>query len=276
MFELRGLTASSPIGFLAALGFLRVIATDRKRDVRLGWKQNYAVITGIDPDKAIEELIINMEDRDSSPEFNWADSARKISPDEYRIACENMQDNHRALGFMAGWATDAVLRDGKISVTRFDMTSGNQKLLKNLRKMATQLTKAHFETALYGGPYEDQPSFGLDPATVRTHAHEPKAPTKSSPLGKPGLIWLAFESIPLHPVTPASPTRSQTAGWTTSPESGYVWPLWHGYLTVEEVQQLRSMPLECLADRPGVTEIWFSKYGSSGKYGMLLPAQREL
>lgn len=274
--ELHGLNAGSPIGFLAALGMLRVLASDCGLEARIGWRHGHAVIDGIDPDTAIEQLFANMAGRAQSPEFNWADTPRKVTPESYRSACQRMAGDHRALGFMAGWATDAVLRDGFIAVTRMDMTSGQQKLLKDLRDLASRIKQDHFRSALLGGSYQDQPSFGLDPITVRSHAHEYQAPTKSKAPGKPGLIWLAFESIPLHPVFPIAANRRQTVGWRTYPNDvAYVWPIWDKMLTLGEVCMLRSLPVELLYKRPGMTEIWASNYGSTGKYGMLLPAQRE-
>jgi len=275
MHDLPGLTAASPIGFLAALGMLRVLVSDRHLEVRLGWRNGHAVMDGIDPEKAISELAANMKGRSEAPEFNWADTPRKIPPETYRSACEEMAEDERALAFMSGWATDAILHKEAVAVTRLDMTSGQQKLLRDLRGVAERITDEHFRYGLMGGGYENQSSFGLDPIAVRSHAHEHKAPTKSSPPGKPGLIWLAFESIPLHPVVPVAPNKAQTTGWRSGSDTAYVWPIWETLLTLQEVSLLRALPVERLSNRPGVTEVWASGYGSSGKYGMLLPSQRE-
>ena len=46
-------------------------------------------------------------------------------------------------------------------------------------------------------------------------------------------------------------------------------------LTIEEVRFLRALPVEHLAGRAGVTEVWMSKFRSIGKYGALMPAVRE-
>jgi len=276
MTALKGLAASSPIGFLAALGMLRVLTQDRNRDVRIGWREGYAVIQGLDLETAVAELMANMSGRDKAPEFNWADSPRKIAPEAYRAACLGMDGNERAQGFMAGWATDGVIRNGFIAATRMDMTAGQQKLLKSLRALAAKITRQHLTHALIGGAYEEQSSFGLDPLAVRSHAHENKSPTKSKPPGKPGLIWLAFESIPMHPVFPVSGQNAYTTGWRHDASGcDYVWPIWDGALTLEEVYYLRTLPIDALARRCGVREIWCSHFGSSGKFGVFLPAHRE-
>ena len=275
MHDFAGLTSASPIGFLAAIGCLRVLAQDRVIDVRLGWRDGHAVLDVVDPDEAINELTENMHERAKALEFTWADTTRKITPERYRKACAQAKSDPRALAFLAGWGTDTVLREGCLAGTRMDMTSGQQKLLRDLRGLAQSVDQSAIKRALLGGPYQPQSSFGLDPVAVRSHAHEHKSPQKSKPPGKPGLVWLAFEAIPLHPVVPITSTRTSTIGWRSGKHASYVWPIWDGFLTLEEVTMLRALPVEKLERRPGVTEIWASDYGSIGKYGMLKPARRE-
>ncbi len=208
MIELPGLSGASPIGFLAALGMLRVLVEDRGRDARLAWRHGRAVLEGLELTDAIDELAANMAGRGDALEFTWADTTRGVTPEQYRAAVAEAGGNRRALAFLAGWGTDAVVREGGIIATDLDMTSGQQKLLRNLRELALRVNHRSLEVALLGGPYEKQSPFGLDPASrVRFHAHEPQAPTHSDPPGKPGLIWLAFEAMPLHPVLPISATR---------------------------------------------------------------------
>lgn len=276
MIDLPGLSGASPIGFLAALGMLRVLVEDRGHDARLAWRHGRAVLEGLELADAIDELAANMAGRGDALEFAWADTTRGVTPEQYRNAVAQAGGDRRALAFLAGWGTDAVIREGSsIAATRFDMTSGQQKLLRNLRELASRIDRRSLEVALLGGPYEGQSSFGLDPAAVRFHAHEPQAPTNSDPPGKPGLIWLAFEAIPLHPVMPVSATRARTTGWRGGSASAYVWPMWSALLTLAEVRLLRALPLQRLSDRPGVTDVWAAHYGKSGKYGILLPARRE-
>lgn len=273
--NLTGISASSPIGFLAALGLTRILSSDFGKDVRLCWKKGHVVIDGVGCSDILEILEKHMKERVKSPEFNWTDSLRKVSPELYRRQCERMKNDDRALGFMAAWGTDTVLKDGCMSETRFDMTSGQQKLLKSLRAMVVKIKREHFASALLGGPYEAQSSFGLDPVAVRSHAHESEAPTNSDPPGKKGLIWLAYESIPLHPLIPTASGKPSTLGWSDYPKAGYVWPIWRGFLNLKEIALLRAYPLDMLYDRPEIAEVWYARYGKNGKYGMLYPAKRE-
>ena len=275
MVDLPGLSSASPIGFLAALGMLRVLTEDRGHAVRLAWRNGRAVLAGLEPADAVEELATNMAGRAEAVEFTWADTTRKIAPEQYRDAVARAGDDRRVLAFLAGCGTDAVLREGNVAGTLMDMTSGKQMLLRDLRRLASQVNRQSLEIALLGGPYAFQSPWGLDPVSLRSRATEAESPTKSDPPGKPGLTWLAFEAIPLHPVVPVSATRARTTGWRYKPNLAYVWPLWDKPLTLDEVALLRTLPVEKLANRPGVTEVWASEQRMNGKYPWLFPAQRE-
>jgi hypothetical protein len=90
------------------------------------------------------------------------------------------------------------------------------------------------------------------------------------------LIWLAFEAIPFHPVVPVSATRVRTVGWRIGGGAmAYVWPLWDKPVTLDEVILLRTLPVEKLVKRPGVTEVWASERRMNGKYPWLCTAKRE-
>ena len=76
-------------------------------------------------------------------------------------------------------------------------------------------------------------------------------------------------------VVPVSATRARTTGWRYKPSLAYVWPLWDKSLTLDEVALLRTLPVEKLVNRPGVTEVWASEMRVNGKYPWLSPARRE-
>lgn len=292
--ELTGLPIASPIGFMAALGLLRTCAQDHGRPVRLSWSASHARLHGIEA-VALEALVAeHMRGRARAPEFQLpitlpgggstpVEHLRTLPAADYRAAARAWRDDARALGFLAGYGTDAVISDkGFVARTRFDFSSGQQKLASEIRRLATELDPEarrprialaeRIRRALQGGPYEHQHSFGWDPGTRMTHAHQPQAPTRSEPPGQPMLIWLAIESLPLHPVLPVSPQRAQTTGFAAG--VGYVWPQWHEPLTLDEVRLLRLRPVHTLERLPGVTALWASGITSVGKFGFFLPAAR--
>jgi hypothetical protein len=291
---LTGMPVSAPIGFMAALGLLRVCAQDHGLNVRLSWTHTHALLHGLDVEALHEVLVEHMRARSEAPEFNFevtgedgkrapAVHIRNIPPADYRAAAAAFRGDLRALGFLTGFATDAVVSDkGFAARTRFDFSSANQKLLHEIRLLAAELDPAakrprqplsqRIERALLGGAYEDRHTFGWDPATLMTHAHQPAAPTDSATPGQPMLVWLAVESLPLHPVLPLGPRLARTCGFSGS--RAYSWPQWREPLSLAEVQLLRQRPVDTLTQLPGVDAVWTSAVTSVGKFGFFLPAAR--
>ena len=113
---------------------------------------------------------------------------------------------------------------------------------------------------------------GIRAATLMAHAHQRIAPTDSVTPGQPMLIWLAIESLPMHPVLPIGPRRVATTGFAGT--TAYVWPQWDAPLKLAEVALLRQRPVGTLDRLPGVSAIWSSAVTSVGKYGFLRPAAR--
>ncbi|WP_157118954.1 type I-G CRISPR-associated protein, Cas3-extension family [Azohydromonas lata] len=291
---LTGVPIASPIGFMAALGLLRVCAQDHGRPVRLAWTPTHAVLHGVEASVLRELLAEHMRGRAEAPEFNFeatsedgrrspAQHIRTITPQDFRAAAAALCGNERALGFLAGFATDAVVNDkGFVARSRFDFTSGRQQLLHKIRQLGVELSPTRerprvglalrIERALSGGPYEDWHSLGWDPATLMTHAHQPMAPTDRAPPGQPMLVWLAIESLPLHPVVATGPRRAGTTGFAGS--RAYVWPQWHEPLSLAEVRLLRQRPVGSLEQLPGVEGVWSSAVTSAGEYDVFQPAAR--
>lgn len=287
--ELSGLHIASPQGFMAALGLLRVCTQDLGLDVRLSWSVSHAQLHGIDWPTLLEGMAAHMRGRSAAPEFNFPVTLENglqapvsklsgIRPEDYRAAAGSMHDNPRALDFLAAFATDAVLtQKGYAARNRLDFSAGQQQFVPKIRSLADELDpassgfEARLRNALFGGPYEDQHSFGWDPVAVRRHAYEAEAPTKSSPPSQLFCVWLAIESLPLHPVVPISPSRAVTTGFSGNE---YVWPQWGEPLTLGEVRLLRQRPVDTLAELDGVLAIWRSAIASSGRYDTLSTAVR--
>ena len=284
MVELNGITEGSPIGFMAAAGLLRVLNEDCDRDAALSWNGGHAVVQGLqDRDDLLAELAGHMKGRCKALEWTWVPTAKKVSPDDYRAACERAAGARRALAFLAAFATDTVLTDdANVRPSRLDMTSGQQNLIADLRKLAESLepemsSRQAFEETLFQRTYRQQATFGWDPVAVRKHAHEARAPMLSKPPGRPGEVWLAAEALALHPVLPAG-NRARTTGCERIGDRGqcYFWASWGNTpLNVDEIRYLRALDVKAINRRSGVETVWASEFGSSGKYGMLLPAKRE-
>lgn len=291
MIELEGVPGTTPIGFMAALGLLRVLGEDRELPVRLSWDHATPRLHGLeDRDELLKHLVAQMQGRHRDVEWTWAKTVKGnngVQPEAYAQACREAEAKserpERALAFLAGWATDASVNEkGAVRYTRLDLTSGKQRLIDNLRAVAASLestskAQAAFETALFGGPFEHQSSFGWDPSAIRQHAHEARAPTSLKRAGKRGWIWLAAESLAWHPVLPDA-GRTRTTGCEAVNEGGmaYFWGLWSAdaELGPGEARMLRALDFRSLARRPGVESLWTSTIAKSGNYSVLLPARR--
>lgn len=295
--ELTGLPIASPIGFMAALGLLRVCAQDHGLAVRLSWSAGHARLHGIAASPLAALLAEHMRNRSKAPEFNFEVEGEKgqrgpvmhlrcIRPEEFRAAVLSCEGDARALGFLAGFATDAVVNEkGYVARNKLDFSSGQQRLAGEFRALAAMLDPAtarpavplatRIERALFGGPYEQQHTFGWDPASLMTHAHLRAAPSDSGDdktPGQPMTVWLAVEALPLHPVLAATPRHARTVGFEGS--RAYVWPQWAEPLTLAEVALVRQRPVESLDKLPGVVAVWAAVVTSVGKYGFLRPGAR--
>jgi hypothetical protein len=292
--ELTGLSIASPIGFTAALGLLRVCNQDHGQAVELSWSATHARLHGVSGPALAELLAEHMRGRAAAREFNLevTDMAgrrtpflhlRSIPVANFRAAASAWRGDQRALGFLAGYGTDAVVNDeGCVSRSSFDFSSARQCLAQEFRLLAAQLDPStkkpavplqeRIRRALYGGPYEAQHSFGWDPATLLTHAHQAAAPTDSATPGQPLLIWLAVESLPLHPVVATASRYASSIGFAG--RHGYVWPQWSSALTLPEVRLLRQRPPASLDQLIGVDAVWMSGITSVGKFRFFQPAAR--
>lgn len=294
--KLPGLQVGNPVGFMAALGLLRILNEDHGLEVTLAWQDGHAMLGGIDEDGLLTLLNQHMRGRSRAPEFNFAvntgsDRAvpvmhlREIRPEDYQAAAAQMVEDSRALGFLAGFATDTVVNEnGFVARTSFDFSSANQKLGEEFRRLALRLdpdarrgrketpSQTLLQQGLFGGPYVEQHSFGWDPATLMSHGYVAVAPTHAPTPGQPGLIWLAVESLPWHPVMSDGRGSSLTTGWDG--RRAYAWPEWHMPLRANEVRLLRARPVSTLAHLPGVAATWASQRTGVGKFGFLQPAAR--
>lgn len=292
--ELTGLSITTPLGFMAALGLLRICAQDHGEGVSLSWRANSARMEGITAERLTELLVEHLKGRHQAPEFNLEVSLaggqrgpfihlREIPQADYRAAAQAWSSDPRALGFLAGYGTDAVInKDGHVARTQFDFSSARQCLALEFRRLAESLDSrarrpaqpltTRIQRALYGGAYEDQHTFGWDPATLLTHAHQAISPSASATPGQPVAVWLAVESLPLHPVLPIKPGRAGTIGFVGN--KAYAWPQWSVPLTLPEVRMLRQRQLTSLDSLPGVDAVWSAGITAVGKFRFFLPAAR--
>ena len=248
--ELCALRGHSPIGFMAAVGLLRVAPAGS----RLSWNATTqeAELHGVERAELLDHLLLHMTGRAASPELSFADDVRKIELDKFRAAYESA-DEPAANWLRAWWREDG--EDGVATPTNLCMTGGPQRMIKMARELAQVLdpvrkkgaaafVRSKFEEAMFGPwRYEDAvASWGWDPAAFRPGALTSDAPTAMKMRGVAGAYWLAWESQPLFPCVHGV----GTLGFESRPRA-WTWPTWEVPLDLLAVQALLRRPQEARA-----------------------------
>ena len=249
--ELAGLQGHTPIGFMAAVGLLRIAPAG----TRLAWHTatQVAELHGIDRDALLAHLLSHMAGRANAPELQLADDVRKFSVSAFRAAYD-MAPEPVASWVRAWWREDGG-KDGNAAPTDLCLTGGPQRMIKMARELAADLNparkkgadkrvQAKFEEALFGPwRYEDNcASWGWDPVTLRMGAFTSDAPTSMKKEGVAGAYWLAWESLPVFPCVPGK----GTLGFEFHPRA-WTWATWATPLDVHAVAALLRQPKEAQA-----------------------------
>ena len=169
---LSGLKGAEPIGFLAAVGLLRVLSARRSFGaVKLSWSDDSAWTAVLHTEKPcdetmlIEKFVSHMVNRSSAPEFNGRgicpDSLENqtgcwLSPsvlDDVKISLElyrqlldvtrsgSRSDQREAADFLSAFGSEliAARSSGDLKPSAFHMTSARQQFLEACRKLADSL-----------------------------------------------------------------------------------------------------------------------------------------
>lgn len=286
--QFHALLETSPFHALAAMGTLRVAVEELgMAGATLHWQGGYATIRA--PENLLDELARYAPERGAMPEYTAVGSTRDIDPAQF-VAFSRQMPN-----WMAGLATISVLtRDGAASATGWDMTSGQQQLLKDVRTLLMQRLPKRVSWSdrvrgalIDGSNAEAGSALGLDPEGFRSHALSAFAPSQSDGPKKrplrirsssepstrhPARVWLAVEAFPLHPVLRAPNGRAQTLGWQGDE---YHWLAWDIPMSLDAV---RALVAAASISDTGWTARGFREYAaprvSLGKYGAMRSGRR--
>lgn len=256
---LDGPDGANPLGFLCALGLLRVLDQHATHaSPRLSWRdagywRPVLYVSEAEPDP-VEVVMADCE--------TWKD-ALELSLEDLKVPMTDFQKflqkaaevaartSRRAADFAVAYATDVVVdRKGVTRPTALHFTSGNQKFLRIAAALAKGVTETHVREALHGPwrPQDEIPALRWDASGERLHALMANAPTESKPPGVAGANWLAFHALPLFPTFPLSSRRLGTVGFPRG-EAAFVWPLWNVPITLRTVRTLLAHPKLAVPDR---------------------------
>lgn len=306
---LEALDGSNPLGFLAALGALRVLS-EQEVDAppRLRWQNEgiwRPVLEGDHTrDTLVAALAADVESWRSDPalDLHYAkdEGADKLAhdlkpkPERFRTYLLGLLDSQserrdRALAYAAAFGTEiATDNNGNVKPTALHFTAGQQEFLAmveqllNGAKGVPGVTAEDIEEALFG-PWRyarPLPVLGWDGTASRDYALRASDPSKDKKEGVPGADWLAFRALALLPVAPRE-SRVVTPGCYGGWKDGYFqWPLWSVPLDADVVRSLVGGP-NIEAAPPGTRAalgigIMFRsriKRSDQGGYGSFAPAQ---
>jgi hypothetical protein len=260
--DLNGLDAADPLGYMAALGVLRVLSAGHP-EARLRWSREgtwTAVISTSDEVAIVDEIWADLECwRTGNEAVDFALNAeRKVQdlkqpPAEFRVLMQRLAADPAAAPYAAAYATGVAVDGGgqQSKPTSFHFTAGQQRFMDAILSLRAEVTRADLHEALYGpwigrvGPKDPRWRAGSD----RSRALLSFDPGKQSGPTVPGAAWLAFQALPLFPVVPVK-LRAVTTGFTgRGRDERFTWPVWNVAITVAEAAtligtaQLAEMPV---------------------------------
>jgi hypothetical protein len=297
---LPALQGSSLLGFLAALGAFRTLATlPETSEVRMRWVSrgsSYCPVLRLpiptEPDAVVGKLHSALRGL-AAHYVITVDKDLKISRATFRkLSTRAAEDflshtDPTAASMVAAFGCDAVCNDeGTIEDTGFRTMSGagHQHFLEFMNVLAQETTAEQLRESLFGPwRYRDSsPTMRWDAEDDRRYALRWDEPSKDPVRTVRGANLLAIAALPLFPVVPTSGTTVTTTGFSGrgSRDTFVAWPIWTGWLALDAVRSL--LALKELQDcggasasgltSLGVAAIYRSQRITLGKYRNFTPA----
>lgn len=299
---LNGIDGGNLLGFLAAVGTLRVVTeSDRSQNWTLGWRVHRGtwvpVLVGdevLTQGELIETLTIGLKVMDNNPAFQIANNL-SIHPDEFRGINEKAYhettiEDRQYADFIAAFGCESVATPDKKSIQdtalRTMNGAGHQHFIGYMKDLVEKTDAGHLRSALFDlWQYSDnRPSLRWDPRDDRRYALRYGNPgdTSKNPIKTVrGANRLAVEALPLFPTAPEG-RQLRTTGFTQRRGIGvwFTWPIWESQLGLDVIRSLLSLP-QLQATQPdrgrllsmGVVDIYRSQRFTTGRFRNFSPAQ---
>lgn len=245
--QLVGVDGSNPLGFLAALGLLRVVP-----DAKLGFSEDgsfRAFVDGLSETESGLATLVAADARASAiPEAPWRFAYTKGAtkkqgpqevadlkppPDDFKkflATCIEawLSGDEEAAGYAAAYGTDvAVDIKGNTKPTAFHFTAAQQTFLGAVEGIRASVTEEWVEKSLFEG-HGEQPGSNLrwDPGSERNWALMANKPSGDGTRVDAPLEWLAFRGLPLLPSFPRGTRIVTTSVVGRGDDMAFTWPLW--------------------------------------------------
>lgn len=256
---LTGLEGSNPLGFLAALGTLRLLAHAWPNRVTMGWKSSHVWLPRVHVDggssptaddvlETLEGRLIKSFDQHpvsvlDKPNFENGQSFRQWLEHH---ADQASQTSQLTTDWLSALASDPASADASnpLQTVRRDYFHGNLKsVIETTRR--SHLRRSLFAAWDYADALDNQ-SLHWDPREDRRHALQWNKPSgdldRKRSGGMLGANRLAIEAIPLFVSFREGGVR-RTAGFSgnRSTDTRWTWPMWDASLDLSSVMTLLSL-----------------------------------
>jgi len=262
---LPGLDGSNPLGFLAALGLLRVLTSvPEVAPVRMKWTPAGGALvpaiqscseSTLNENELLHMLCEHLIDDIAEHPVQLLDALNEAKDDETErrhVFLDRLDqatdDDRMPSDWLAALASDFAPADAinQLQTARRDYYYGNLTSVIKLTKI-DHLRRSIFRSWDYADPLDNQ-SLHLDPSEDRRHAHQWNKPAgdpdRKKSGGMLGANRLAIEAIPLFTSFPETGTL-RTVGFTgnRSTNTRWTWPLWNVAIPLPVVQSLLLLPV---------------------------------
>lgn len=269
---LSGLDGSNPLGFLAAIGVLRILA-DSNNTARMAWRVTRGgwrpSLTGVGRDQdelcsvlhsSLKEAPTAIFDIGKAQEGQKEANKFPFAADRFASALKEAvsrahAEDRREVDLLAAIGTELHPNEkGAFQCTSFKMVrSGDSKgqgMLFYAKALRTSLDGRMLERALFNAwDYEDEGySLRWDPIEDQRYAlrwRDP-SPSKSDPTYRQGTMTaancLAVEALRCLPVMLRGRQAHTTGFRNLQRRTAFVWPIWTATLALDTVRSVLSLP----------------------------------
>lgn len=245
--QLVGVDGSNPLGFLAALGLLRVVP-----GAKLGFSEDgsfRAFVDGFNKSESDLAALITVDAEAAANEnapwrFTYRKAATKKQgpqwvadlkppPEDFMkflATCIEawLTGNDEAAAYAAAYGTDiAVDGKGNTKPTALHFTAAQQTFLGAVEGIRASVTQEWIEMSLFNG-HGERPGSNLrwDPGAERNWALMANNPSGDGTRVDAPLEWLAFRGLPLLPSFPRGARIITTGVVGRGDDMTFTWPLW--------------------------------------------------
>jgi hypothetical protein len=303
--EFHGLDAANPLGFLAAVGLLKVLDHNRRKPHArptlhfADAATSYAIVeTPMSAEEVIDTILSDAAeqkkcaalrlayDKEGTPvDCDAVEAIRDLKPTPSH-AREFLQlvatGDRRTAGMAAGFFSElAQDNNRKTKPSALHFTAGQQTFLSMAEELRSGITAADCHEAL-AGPWRSTstlPSFSWDSAATRLYALRSVNPSLEKRGSVPAANWLGLQAMSFFPVTVKRQRLTTTCvvgGWK---DSVFSWPTWRVPLTLPAVASLLRSDFKAFT-APGRAAVGLAQIFTShivrsdqGGYGSFTPAE---